>query len=116
MIWLNFSHWNTSHGPLYVQRRVRIAGRWTPLVTLHRKAPYMKPEKFERFNPARFFIAWGIVAAVTLALLFLSGCGTAFENRVTCTPDGKAYLVSKYGGVGVASELSDKDAAIICAK
>lgn len=115
MIWLNFSQWNTSHGPLYVRRRVRFAGRWTPLVTLHRKT-LMHVEKFERFNPARFFLAWGLVLAVCLALLFLSGCGTAFENRITCTPDGKAWIVSKYGGLGVATELSDKDAATICAK
>lgn len=56
-----------------------------------------------------------IVATLILALLF-SGCAsTLFENRVTCTIDGRrAKIVSQWGGFGIASELTEADALAIC--
>jgi len=56
-----------------------------------------------------------IVATLILALLF-SGCSSGmFENRVTCTIDGKrAQIVSKWGALGIASELTEADALAIC--
>ena len=54
-------------------------------------------------------------ATLLLALLLLSGCA-AFENRVACTPDGKAFFLSEYHRVAVGSTIVDRDAKVICTK
>ena len=56
---------------------------------------------------------------ITLLTVFgLTGCGTfkgQFENRVTCTVDkSQALVVSKYGPLGIASEIAEADTKIIC--
>jgi len=52
------------------------------------------------------------------SLLLLSACGTLdgkLDNRVVCTVSkDKAFVVSEYGPVGVASTISKADQAIIC--
>ena len=57
------------------------------------------------------------ILVVTL-LFILTGCSTfkgQFENRVTCTVDkSQALVVSKYGPLGIASEIAEADAKIIC--
>ena len=51
--------------------------------------------------------------ALILCVL-LSGCAQ-FENRVACTVDkSQALYVSKYGPIGVASEIAKQDAKAIC--
>ena len=53
-----------------------------------------------------------------MALMLLSGCATFggnLSNRVTCTAaKDEAYVVSKYGSVGIASQIDDRDRAVIC--
>jgi hypothetical protein len=61
------------------------------------------------------------VRPVTLSLaLLLSGCATldgAFVNRVVCTAGGdKAYVVSWWGAIGIASELDARDRKVICTR
>ena len=58
--------------------------------------------------------ARGVLAA---AALLLAGCnGTLLENRAVCTLDGSgAWVVSRYGPVGLASQLAGADARVICA-
>lgn len=49
-----------------------------------------------------------------IAALSLSGCSSLskeFSNQLVCTPDGKAFFVSMYGPLGVASKI---DTAAIC--
>ena len=55
-----------------------------------------------------------------LLLLSLTGCGTipegTFDNRIACTVAGdRAYVVSLYGPVGLASEIAEPDSQVICA-
>lgn len=54
---------------------------------------------------------------VILAIL-LSGCATLegkIDNRVACTvARDKAVVISEWGPIGIASMISDKDAAVIC--
>ncbi len=50
----------------------------------------------------------------------LSGCGTSpkwLDNRLVCTlnRDG-AFVVSRYGPLGIASTVAAEDAAVICAR
>lgn len=50
------------------------------------------------------------------AAFLLGGCsslGKEFNNQLVCTPDGKAFFVSMYGPLGVASKI---DSAVICAQ
>jgi hypothetical protein len=50
----------------------------------------------------------GVLAAA------LAGCVT-LDNRVACTAaKDKAFFVSEYGRIGVASQLSDKDREVVC--
>jgi len=58
-----------------------------------------------------------------LATLTLTGCGSTdslkgkFQNRVGCSVAGdKAFVISEYGPVGIASTIADADAAVICPK
>jgi len=57
--------------------------------------------------------------AIALVSVALTGCGSMkgqFENRASCTLDGKQMLVaSMYGPIGVASKISAADAAVVCA-
>jgi hypothetical protein len=55
-----------------------------------------------------------------LSLLALSGCssltGATFENKLTCSAgDTEAFLVSKYGPIGISTSFSAKDSVAICA-
>ncbi len=55
--------------------------------------------------------------AFAAVLLALAGCGTAttFENRAVCTLDGtSAFVVSRYGPLGISSELAKADVAALC--
>lgn len=54
-----------------------------------------------------------------LAIIFvasLSGCATTiFDNRIACTlAKDKAFFVSEYGQIGIASTIADTDRAVIC--
>ena len=57
---------------------------------------------------------------ILLALVLLSGCSTApkwLENRAACTVDHtEAFVVSKWGPVGISSSLAASDAAVLCGK
>lgn len=57
-----------------------------------------------------------LIALAVLAML--SGCGSLdgiLANRVACTVGkDKAYVVSAYGAIGIASTIDDADRAIIC--
>jgi len=59
--------------------------------------------------------------ALTLlvVLLGLTGCGTSpklLENRVVCTIDrSEAHVLSKWGPVSVGTQVSQADAAVVCA-
>lgn len=58
-----------------------------------------------------------VLLAITAAAL--CGCSTleAFDNRISCSMDGKhAYLNSMYGPLGVASRVTPADAKAICSK
>lgn len=52
-----------------------------------------------------------------LLTVLLSGCSTvsSFDNRVSCSLDGKeAYVNSMYGPLGVTSKVDKRDAEVIC--
>lgn len=56
---------------------------------------------------------------ISLAVLaMLSGCSSLdgiLANRIACTiAKDKAYVVSAYGALGIASTVDDADRAIIC--
>ncbi len=57
-------------------------------------------------------------AAFILAAVLLSGCATRPEwlgNRLACSPTGhRAWIVSLWGPLGLASELDGADAQAIC--
>lgn len=54
---------------------------------------------------------------ILLAAIALSGCGTMFENRLSCTVDGsQALFTSKYGPVGITAKVEESDAKVICKK
>lgn len=58
-----------------------------------------------------------LLVVVFLLLVCFTGCASngLFENRVHCTMDGnRAVVVSKWGGFGIASELTNDDARAIC--
>lgn len=49
-----------------------------------------------------------------------SGCASfgqgQFENRIVCTVAGDGgFVVSRYGQIGIASEIAEQDSKIICA-
>ena len=52
------------------------------------------------------------------SLLLLSACGTLqgkLENRVACTvAHDKAFFVSEYGPLGIASTIANQDRDVIC--
>lgn len=49
-----------------------------------------------------------------LTSLALSGCIT-LDNRVACSvARDKAFYVSEYGQIGVASEIDNRDTAVLC--
>ncbi len=55
--------------------------------------------------------------ALLVVLLALAGCGTSttFENRAVCTLDrSSAFVVSRYGPLGISSELAKADVAALC--
>jgi hypothetical protein len=59
-----------------------------------------------------------LTALMSVAVL-TSGCLATldgkFENRVSCTvAKDKAFVVSEYGPVGIASKIADKDKDVIC--
>lgn len=53
-----------------------------------------------------------------LTVFTLGACSSTpsfLENRVVCTVDKQeAHTVSKWGPVGVASKISEKDREVIC--
>lgn len=62
----------------------------------------------------REFAGYVLLAGICFAILALQG-RAQFDNRVTCTVDGKrSFFVSEYSRVGVASEISSKDVPHIC--
>ena len=57
--------------------------------------------------------------ALLLLALPLAGCSTleAFDNRISCSMDGRqAYVNSMYGPLGVSSKVAASDAKVICAR
>lgn len=58
-----------------------------------------------------------VITVVALALL--AGCGTSpkmLENRVVCTIDrSEAHVLSKWGPVSLGTQVSQADAAVVCA-
>lgn len=52
------------------------------------------------------------------AIAMLSACSSIsvnLDNRVVCTAaKDKGFVISQYGGVGVASQIAAMDTAIIC--
>jgi hypothetical protein len=49
----------------------------------------------------------------------LSGCANVkwLDNRVACTVAGdEAHLISKWGPVGIGSQIAAADAAVLCKK
>jgi hypothetical protein len=56
---------------------------------------------------------------IVLAAMLLTGCSNTrwLENRVACTVDGKeAHVVSKWGPVGIAAQVAQADAQVLCRK
>lgn len=56
------------------------------------------------------------ILILLLSFLF-TGCATfeSLENRVVCTvSNDEAFMVSKYGPIGISSQISDKDKDAIC--
>jgi hypothetical protein len=58
------------------------------------------------------------IALLLIAAAGLQACGAIerkFENRLACSLDrSEAYVVSKYGPLGVSSEIQKDDAALAC--
>ena len=58
-----------------------------------------------------------LILALVSAMV-LAGCATRpefLENRVVCTAaKDEAHLVSKWGPIGIASAISEKDREMIC--
>jgi hypothetical protein len=58
------------------------------------------------------------VALLLIAATALQACDTLskkFENRLACSLDrSEAYVVSKYGPLGISSEIQKDDAALAC--
>lgn len=55
--------------------------------------------------------------SILLFALLLSGCAStgAFDNRLTTTPDcSRAFVISLYWKIGVASEINSEDVKPIC--
>ncbi len=65
------------------------------------------------------FKGWfGLKAATIAAAVALAGCADTriFENRLMCNLDGSGgVIVSRYGGVGIASNIADEDIRRVCA-
>lgn len=58
-----------------------------------------------------------MVLALAMASAMLSGCGSTkmLENRIACTVDkSEAHVVSKWGPLGIASEIAKADATVVC--
>lgn len=57
--------------------------------------------------------------ALLVVLVGLAGCGMSpkvLENRVVCTIDrSEAHVLSKWGPVSVGTQVSQADAAVVCA-
>lgn len=56
---------------------------------------------------------------VVMLVGLLGGCATTrpefLENRVVCTVSGKkAFVVSRWGPVGISSEIAEEDRQVIC--
>lgn len=45
------------------------------------------------------------ILGLTILLAGCSSLGREFENRLVCSPDGKAFVVSMYGPLGIASKI-----------
>jgi len=53
-----------------------------------------------------------IIICAVLALL--AGCGT-LENRIVCgLGDRAGYVISKYGVIGISTEIAKRDADQVC--
>lgn len=51
-----------------------------------------------------------------LAAVSLTGCGSLskeFNNKLACSAEGEAYVVSLYGPIGIASKIDGK---LVCTK
>ncbi len=52
-----------------------------------------------------------------LSVVLLSGCASSklLENRLACSMDrSELYVVSKYGPIGISTEIAKADAAVVC--
>lgn len=58
------------------------------------------------------------ILASAVILLSLFGCASVkgeFRNRLVCTATGnEALVVSKYGPIGLASEIDPEDGKVVC--
>lgn len=58
------------------------------------------------------------ILASACLLLAMTGCASfkgEFRNRLVCTATGnEALVVSKYGPVGIASEIDVEDGRVVC--
>ena len=74
-----------------------------------------------RVKRPAYYVGWrGIVKAgfTAVAAVALAGCADTriFENRLMCNLDGSGgVIVSRYGGVGIASNIADEDIRRVCA-
>lgn len=58
-----------------------------------------------------------MVLVLVMGSAMLSGCAGSklLENRITCSVDkSEAHVVSKWGPIGVSSEIAKADAAVVC--
>lgn len=72
-------------------------------------------------GPQSGAMSLGLLLAVSLVVvmvvLLLSGCSSIdmglFENRIACTPGkDKAFVISEYSRIGIASTISEKDLGV----
>lgn len=54
-----------------------------------------------------------------IAAFSLAGCSTLgreFDNKLLCSPDGKAFVVSMYGPLGIASKIDTLNVCQVAAQ
>jgi hypothetical protein len=91
------------------------------IVTLSRDGLHHTPEN-ERHPDSRSRAAGALrgafVRSVLIVVLPLTGCSTIerqFENRILCTmAKDRAMVASMWGPIGIASNVRDADAVVMC--
>jgi hypothetical protein len=91
------------------------------IVTLSRDGLHHTPEN-ERHptgNPrAAGYLRAAAVRSILVVVLPMTGCGSLerqFENRLLCTmAKDRAMVASMWGPIGIASNVRDADAAVMC--